>query len=88
MINCIEGLTQLKGKDYELLAEYGCITHVLYDALKKRIGEKEATEMISDAFKSRLTFDDEKNSVSDAVPDNRIGQLPDELLHELNRMCI
>ena len=83
MINCIEGLVQLKGKDYELLAEYGCITHSLYNALKECIGEEEATEMILDTFKLGFTDDDEKNSVSDEAPSNRIEHLLDELVHEL-----
>lgn len=83
MINCIKSIVQLKGTDFELLAEYGCITHSLYKMLKEDIGEKGAAEMILDVLGTALTFDDEKNSVSDEVSDNRIRRLLNELVHEL-----
>lgn len=84
MINCIKSIVQLKGTDFELLAEYGCVTHSLYKMLKEDIGEKGAAEMILDVLGTALTFDDEKNSVSDEALDKRIGQLLDELIW----MCI
>lgn len=92
MIKCEnDGSVTANGTLGDLLSEYGCITHSLYQAFSKNLGKEKASEYMAAAFKVGKEHDNHEEAAArpDPMQDEKIQQLLNQLTEAIaNRMPI